>query len=323
MPAKVNLSAPLCRSWPLIAADPRVVAESFLSFADSLSSAVKGEINAVKIVSSGTTIESASIADAVAALDDAPLGQLTSALANGRIVGPSAGEGQLTVSFNGRLPVVVAQVPQEIGRAKKLEALGAGHFADLMLPAEPPAREIAEALVATLEEMVAEGETHKEELRKHLGDARVIAEIQSNDAQTGKFAAAAQYHRRLSSAFRIAASLLAVVGAGVVAWALLQGEDPGLSHLLSAVSLYVPASYFAQQGGREREVAERYNRLAINLATADGFLALMPEDARHQLKARMFNHLFASAEPLGPSPPEGIAVGQLMEQVSKRVGPGR
>jgi len=147
----------------------------------------------------------------------------------------------------------------------------------------------------TLDKLIKDTEDKHESINELLESAagRVIASDYQQSALNEKNTA--DYLRYASLGFM-------VVAAGVLIYTVYESSSAGFNmessifRLLTAILLSVPAAYLARESAKHREQQHSHHQTSLDLITITPYLATLPDDMQHEIKADIAKRIFASRQ---------------------------
>lgn len=167
---------------------------------------------------------------------------------------------------------------------------------------EESTKNIADELKATAkkqtESLSVDSEKILSELSEKKKEASNIVQIIGNIGVTGNFQRIANQEKKAADYLRILALILMILMVFAIGLTIFISAKNGFDWKLSlfrigaALILAIPATYAASESSKHR-IAEYRNRQAeLELASIDPFLEKMPDDTKHELKAKLTDRFF-------------------------------
>jgi uncharacterized membrane protein YraQ (UPF0718 family) len=162
------------------------------------------------------------------------------------------------------------------------------------------------------------------ELSEKKKEASDIVQIIGNIGVTGNFQRIANQEKTAADYLRILALILMVLMVFVIGLTIFISAKNGFDWKLSlfrigaALILAIPATYAASESSKHR-IAEYRNRQAeLELASIDPFLEKMPDDTKHELKAKLTDRFFGCVN-IADTPSEKVSSSSLFDLIKMAV----
>lgn len=149
----------------------------------------------------------------------------------------------------------------------------------------------------TIDKLISDTEYKHESINQLLESAagRVIASDYQKSAANEKNTADKLRYTSLGFMF---------VAAGVLILTVFESTGSGFSiessafRLLTAALLSVPAAYLARESARHREQQYLHHQTSLDLITITPYIATLPDEMQHDIKADIAKRIFASRQPV-------------------------
>ena len=193
---------------------------------------------------------------------------------------------------------------------------------------EEKSKAIADDLKETsknqIESLKIDSEKILTELSEKKKEASDIVQIIGNIGVTGNFQRIANQEKKAADYLRILALILMVLMVFVIGLTIFISAKNGFDWKLSlfrigaALILAIPATYAASESSKHR-IAEYRNRQAeLELASIDPFLEKMPDDTKHELKAKLTDRFFGCVN-IADTPSEKVSSSSLFDLIKMAV----
>jgi hypothetical protein len=119
---------------------------------------------------------------------------------------------------------------------------------------------------------------------------------------SGSYAKSADGERAMANMMRNGSVILMLIIVSIIGYSLFETAKPhfdwetALFRLLFSLALSVPAAYLARESSKHREQQYTYLRLSLDLQAITPYLASLPAEEQHRLKAELANRIFGAQE---------------------------
>lgn len=142
-----------------------------------------------------------------------------------------------------------------------------------------------------------------DDLKQKQNEVNELIGIISGTSVAGSYGKSADSEKKWADATRNGSVFLMLAIGLIIGYSLLETGTPhfewqtSLFRLIFSLSLSVPAAYLARESTKHRAKQHEYMRMSLDLQSITPYLASLPEDDQHRLKAEMANRLFGGNTP--------------------------
>ncbi len=162
-------------------------------------------------------------------------------------------------------------------------------------------------------------------LRKKEDEVNIISGIVSGASIGGKYEYSAQIERRAANWARLASLTLMGIIAIIIGNSLLKIGDANFKwesailRLIFSAALSIPAAYLSRESTRHRNKQYEFQQMSLELQAITPYIASLPQEEQHKLKAEMANRFFGSKGQLNSSDSYPVNTQELIMKIIEKL----